>query len=651
MSEPQTRSGVAGALAFLGAVAGILLWILMLSGPWKLATGLLDARLHLERAENKISAGALKDARYDTYSAVAATRRAREGLDAGGPLLDLASSIPSIGNALEEVEHLVGAAELSAEAAVGTVDVAQGALRGPDQIITDDPADPKGGSRIRIDRIREVAASINGIRDAVQGAANELRSVDARNLPGRLRPDIEDALERARESQGLLADSEAGLSLLPRLLGADDPRTYLLAMQNPAEERGTGGAILQFRLLSISDGDPELLKQTGGTIYEIDRRRRPIDIPLPSDAWYVQSIRDAQRFGNANWSPDWPLSARLTIDYAEATPRTRFPDVDGVILVDPVVMQELLPGAGPFNTTKTIRVSARRVVHLVLYEAYAAYPVPKFRRARLQEVVNEFYERMLRPAHPAELMRGMGRALAHKHMQIWLEDPREQAFIERMNWDGSIERSRGDLLYVVEQNVGGNKLDYFDRNRITTSITPMDGEDVRVSANVTVFNDVFLPQPRWSMGDSGPVHRPMINVYAPSGARLQRAGVTGTRIDSAVDGLAAWTNGRPPEHRELGTKVWSTVLEIEPGKKGSVSLDYVVPGVIRTRGGRSVYRLSLQHQPKVRPDDLEIRFTLPEGAAKVRADGWRRTGSAGAAELVWDGALNEDMTLEVSWES
>jgi hypothetical protein len=285
MTEPRTRSGMVGALAFLGAVAGILLWILMLSGPWKLATGLLDARLHIERAENKISAGALKDARYDTYTAVAATRRAREGLDAGGPLLDLASLIPSVGKALEETDHLVGAAELTAEAAVGTLDIAQDALRGPDQIIADDPADPRGGSRIRIDRIREVAASINGIRDAVQGAANELRSVDARNLPGRLRPDIEDALERARESQGLLADSEAGLSLLPRLLGADDPRTYLLAMQNPAEERGTGGAILQFRLLSISDGDPELLKQTGGTIYEIDRRRRPIDIPLPSDAW------------------------------------------------------------------------------------------------------------------------------------------------------------------------------------------------------------------------------------------------------------------------------------------------------------------------------------------------------------------------------
>jgi hypothetical protein len=653
MSEQESRSGFVGAVALMGALAGILLWILMLSGPWNLAGGLLDARRHLERAQKKVSAGALKEARYDTFSAVAAARRARQGLEAGGPLLDLASSIPSIGNALEEVEHIVGAAELSAEAAEGTLNVAQSALRGPDAIIVNDPVDPRGGSRIRIERIREIGATIIDIRKAIEGVAQQLGSVDLTNLPRRLRPEIEDGIDQAQETRKLLADAQAGFSFLPRFLGADEPRTYLLAMQNSAEQRGTGGAILQFRLLSISGGDPELLEQTGGTIYEIDTNRRPIDIPLSEEAWYVRAIRDAQRFGNANWSPDWPLSAKLTVDYAEATPGTRFPDVDGVILVDPLVMQELLPGVGPFNTTKTIYISQRRVVHFLLYKAYAAFPIPKFRRARLQDVVNEFYERMLRPDHPGELVRGLGRALAEKHMQMWLEDPREQAFVERMNWDGSIERARGDdYLYVVEQNVGGNKLDYFDRDRITMSVSPIeDGGDVRVSTQVTVFNDVFLPQPRWSMGNSGPVHRPMINVYAPFAARLQRAAVTGTRLDTAVDGLAAWTNEMPPEHFEVGKKVWSTVLEIEPGKRGSVRLDYVVPGVIRTRGPRSVYRLSLQHQPRVRPEDLEIRFTLPEGAANVRAEGWKRTRSGGAAALVWDGALKKDMTLEVSWES
>jgi hypothetical protein len=653
MSKQESHSGFIGAAAFVGAIAGILLWIIMLSGPWKLVSGLLDARFHLEHAEKKISAGALRKARYDTFSAVAATRRARQGLEAGGPLLDLASSIPSLDDALEEAEHIVRAAELSAEAAEGTLTVAQNAFRGPDAIIVNDPGDPRGGSRIRIERIREVGVTISDIRKAVGGVAEELRSIDLSNLPRRLRPEIEDGLVRARKTRRLLADAEAGLSVLPGFLGAEEPRTYFLAMQNSAEQRGTGGAILQFRLLSISDGDPELLAQTGGTIYEIDTNRRPIDIPLPKDAWYVRAVRDAQRFGNANWSPDWPLSAKLTIDYARATPGTRFPDVDGVILVDPLVMEELLPGAGPFTTPKTIHISQRRVVHFLLYKAYAAFPVPKFRRARLQEVVNEFYERMFRPRRPAQLVRGIGETLAEKHMQIWLDDPLEQAFIERMNWDGSIERARGDdYLYVVEQNVGGNKLDYFDHDRIEMSVSPIEGGgDVRVSTEVTVFNDVFLPQPRWSMGDTGPAHRPMINVYAPFAARLQRAAVTGTRIDSAVGGLAAWTRGLPPEHSELGKKVWSTVLEIQPGGKGSVSLDYVVPGVIRNKGSRSVYRLSLQHQPKVRPEDLEIRFALPEGAAKIRAQGWKRTRSAGAPALVWDGALREDMTLEVSWES
>jgi hypothetical protein len=653
MSEPPTRPGVAGAIAFLGAVAGILLWILMLSGPWKLATGLLDARDHLDRAEKSISAGALKEAEYDTLSAIAATRRARQGLDAGGPLVDLAASVPSMGDALEEVGPIVRAAELSAEVADGTLDVVQNALRGPGQIITKDPDQPNDGSRIRIERIRAIGTKIVDIREAIKGVAHQLGSVDLANLPRRVRPEIKDGIEQAQQAQKQLADAQAGLKFLPRFLGADERRTYLLAMQNSAEQRGTGGAILQYRLLSIFRGAPKLLEDTGGTVYKIDTNRRPIDIKLPRDAWYVQAIRDAQRFGNANWSPDWPLSAQLTVDYAQATPGTRFPDVDGVILVDPVVMQEMLPGTGPFKTTQGTRVSQRRIIHFVLNQAYAAFPDPKYRRARLEAVVNGFYERMLNPEHPGELVRGMGEAIAEKHIQVWLEDPVDQSFVRRMNWDGEIEPARGrDYLNVVEQNVGGNKLDYFDNGDISVRIDPLNHRDVRVQTKVTIANDVFLPQPRWSMGNSGPLHRPMINLYVPRDAQLLRAKTYGSRLDGAAEGLAAWEGGaNPPEHIERGKKVWSAVLEIEPGKRGAVGVDYSVPGVIRTKGPRSVYRLALQHQPKVRPDDLEIRFKLPEGAAKVRADGWRRTGSAGEAELVWDGALNKDMTLEVSWES
>ena len=75
-------------------------------------------------------------------------------------------------------------------------------------------------------------------------------------------------------------------------------------------------------------------------------------------------------------------------------------------------------------------------------------------------------------------------------------------------------------------------------------------------------------------------------------------------------------------------------------------LDYRVPGVVRSREGRRVYRLIVQRQPRVRPEQLTITLTLPEGARRVSAKGWKRKDGV----LTWDKPLKSDLDLEVSWQ-
>jgi hypothetical protein len=634
------------------------LWVAMVAPVWNLAGGLLDAGRHFQRAQKKLTAGALKDARYETLAGVAAAERARAGLESRGPLFDLAASFDAVDKLLGEADHFVRAAELSGRAAEGTLDVAQNALRGPNKIIAKDPDDPKGGAQIRLERVRAIAATVGDIRDAVTETAKELKAVELKRLPRRLRTRVKDGLDQAEETSELLIKAHAGLKLLPVFMGSEEPRVYLLGMQNSAEQRGTGGAMLQFALLQIAEGKPELSRAL--SVYEVDKDRQQVSIPLPDDAWYVKNLPDAQRFGNANWSPDWPLSARLTVDYGRAS-QPAFPDeVHGVFAVTPITMQNLLPGVGPYRLPTGNRISAKKVVHFLLNKAYASYPIPKVRRARLSEVVDIFYERLLRPDHPAELVKGMGKSLAEKHIQMWMADPVEQAFIEEMDWDGAIDPGAdADYLYVVEQNVGGNKLDYFAQQTLDTNIR-LSGEDAQVSTAIEVDNNVFLPQPRWSMGDTGrpsvcktrgacPLHRTMINLYVHPEAELQQATVeSGTRLDVAAGGVAAWPSaGRPAEHFELGKKVWSTVLEINPQETGRVKFDYLMPNVIRMEDGRHVYRLKVQRQPKLRPEKLRLSLALPDDARDVKAPGWKHQGE----RLLWEKPLRSDLILEVSWRS
>jgi hypothetical protein len=663
------RPSSLGTVAFLLTALGAFAWLAMIAGPTRVVTGLIGTRSHLREMErafrteldaplNATSREAGDKARAEAEAAVASARRASDGYGWGAPIFDLTLAVPKLRGLTLELPNLLAAGESATQAARRSIGLAQDSL-GPDSPIIERSED---GSRIVIEELDDLQTEVVEIMGLLDRAAERLGAVRAENLPGRFRGTVRRSIVQAGETRAMLAQARDGLDVLPAFLGADGRRTYLLGMQNPAELRGTGGAMLQMAYLTATDGKLEL--DETGSIYNVDTDRRTVDIPLPRDAWYVREIPDAQRFGNANWSPDWPLSARLTVRYGQASARrfgVPFPDrIDGVIGVDPVTMKELMPAAGKYRVRAGHIMKPRRVLHFLLYKAYARYPIAGQRRAVLRQIVDGFYERLFDPRHPSRLVSGAGDALGSKHMLLWLTDPAAQRFVEEMNWDGAIDvPERSDYLYVVEQNVGGNKLDYFQQHSYRVDVRP-DGSNARVSTEIAVHNGVFLPQPRWSMGDSKSRHRPMLNLYVRPDARL-----LGTSAPRVVPGLnawspeqfhlgrldtppsAAWADGNPPEHRERGAKVWSGTLQIPPDHTGSLGFDYLVPGAIRKSGDRSVYRLAIQWQPKVRPDDLIVRFRLPQGAHDVHAPGWRRDGET----MVFEQRLKGDLDLEVSWRT
>jgi hypothetical protein len=185
----------------------------------------------------------------------------------------------------------------------------------------------------------------------------------------------------------------------------------------------------------------------------------------------------------------------------------------------------------------------------------------------------------------------------------------------------------------------------------------LSGGKAEVETEVSIHNGAFLPQARYVLGNVGraaetlgrgwALHRPMINVYVPEAARLRSAAVEGTRIDAPV--AATWPGPTiPATHSEKHKTVWSATLEIPLGTEGAFQLAYAVPhAVVEEGGGRSVYRLTLQHQPKVRPETFTLRVALPPGASGVAAPGFERRGDT----LVWTRILRRDRVLEVSWRS
>src|SRR6185503_10399184 len=100
---------------------------------------------------------------------------------------------------------------------------------------------PRNG-RVNIAALARVAPQVRAADEAIQRARLAVADIDVGTLVGPVRRGIV-TLRRELERAASQTDTATrATALLPRMLGADRPRTYLVLFQNLAEVRATGGA-------------------------------------------------------------------------------------------------------------------------------------------------------------------------------------------------------------------------------------------------------------------------------------------------------------------------------------------------------------------------------------------------------------------------
>ena len=126
------------------------------------------------------------------------------------------------------------------------------------------------------------------------------------------------------------------------MLGADGQRTYLVAFQNPAELRATGGIFGSFAVLSADHGKLTITDQGAAsrTLGTFDPGLT--DIGSNERALYGDVM--AQYPQDVNFTPDFPTAAMLFANMYQV--RTGVA-VDGVLAIDPVALSYTLQGASP----------------------------------------------------------------------------------------------------------------------------------------------------------------------------------------------------------------------------------------------------------------------------------------------------------------
>ncbi len=292
--------------------------------------------------------------------------------------------------------------------------------------------------------------------------------------------------------------------LLPTMLGGEGPRTYVLAMQNNAELRSSGGIIGSIALLRAENGKVTLQRQAS-------TRDFPAGHGAPAQRQHRRALRGPPRPLSAehHQHPRFPGGRA---DHRRPVGRAVRGKVDGVIAVDAVVAAHLMRATGdlsfgPFTAT------AETVTDLLLSEIYAAIPDPAAQDAIFAQAAGGLFSAALSHAEPQALVRALADAAGEGRIRIWSAHEAEESLLAASALGGAMPQDDEDAAVVgVLMNDGtGGKMDYYTRASIATAVGTCGGvptTQVRVTWSNTAPPTPPPPCPRTSPATACTACRP-----------------------------------------------------------------------------------------------------------------------------------------------
>ena len=191
--------------------------------------------------------------------------------------------------------------------------------------------------------------------------------------------------------------------MLPQMLGANGTRNYLLVAQNLAELRSTGGFPGSVGILTVDNGHISMgefaglqeLTNTEGGHYGFTDEEVSI--------WGGGRDRLGHYFGDTNLIPDFARDSQIWSEWWQDKKGTA---VDGVIAIDPVLLQKLLTLTGGIEVDGH-SIDGSNAAKALLNDAYNEMPVDQTDQF-FSDVASQAFDHVMGPR--ADAWRRRGRA-------------------------------------------------------------------------------------------------------------------------------------------------------------------------------------------------------------------------------------------------
>jgi hypothetical protein len=529
-----------------------------------LAANELQAAVPLaSKVQKQVGSGDVEAAKDSAASLVDHARSAKNLT--GDPVWRLSEYVPWVGANLRAVR----------EAAEVTDTVASDAVFPLVSNVADLGADSFKPVNGAIDLAPLVAAqpTVASARVALAGASDKASGIDTSGTISVVTEAVEKLTSSVTQADGLIEGVDKAVTLLPRMLGADGPRTYLLIFQNPAELRAGGGITSALAEITTNGGSVSLVRQASGGDFKFET---PV-VDLPAETLALYGDRAARYVQNTTLVPDFTTTGSI----AATMWADRFgTQVDGVMSFDPVALSYLLEATGPITLPATgEELTSDNAVQFLLSDVYAKYEDPAVQDAIFAEAARAVFDTVSGGSiDPVKLLDALGDAGAENRLKVWSSHQEDQAVLADSTLAGGLPAATDDSTGVgVYFNDGtGAKMDYYLDTSVSTAaaVCRADGR-TSISVSVTLTNtapaDAQTALPSYVTGGGAFGVTPgnintVVYIYAPGNTDPDRPTLV-TGLDPGVEGGTSFS-GRDGNHTVTGFGI-----ELAPGESRTVSVD------------------------------------------------------------------------------
>lgn len=455
--------------AIVGAVVAMLAIVCGISGAlvYRDAMDVLDQSKDMMAQASTIS-DALKNGNGDELSSTVrsmASEVSSMHAKTSGPLWTAASYVPVLGDDIRVVRGVVEQADnLMQNALVPAAQSLQGVSLST--LFSDGNVD--------VQTLETVTAALSQAEPVVEQASE---AIDA--LPQAHIGKVRDAAEKVRGPIATAAETLRGLNeitpMLPQMLGANGTRNYLLVAQNLAELRSTGGLPGSMGILSIDNGHISLGEFVPSTSLDNEEGGH-YGVTDEEDAIWGKDDRLGKHICDTNLIPDFARDSQIWSEWWQDKKGTA---VDGVIAIDPVLLQKLLALTGGIEVDG-YSIDGSNAAKALLNDAYNEMPIDQTDRF-FSDVASQAFDHVmgsLGSMNLPDLVQAFGDAVGEQHLFAWMANADEQGLVEKVGAAGTLgnDSANPQLGVFISDDTWSKKSWFFSTDtQVSDGTTNADG--------------------------------------------------------------------------------------------------------------------------------------------------------------------------------